>query len=295
MAEREQEPQWWEDGREWTSEQSEQHTWWDSKSWGSWEWDQRWTSTWSWEGEEKDAEDVQVPKPSTDSIVTSSSCASPTSQKLIFVLGMPKTGTTSLHEAFVRAGLNSVHWALDQGKNLSKDKQLRLWGAGSECRLVGRLIDQAVSEGKEPLAYLPQVEALAEMNGMFWKDKAQTTVQAYFPQMDHLERLLEAYPNAYFILNVRNLDDWVKSVDQHNDLRKRFVCADLPGLPAQKGATDKELVEWVEAHQKRVLALLPSLNANLLHFDIDLHGSRELSQFLQCPITWPHCNRTARR
>ncbi|CAE7901116.1 unnamed protein product [Symbiodinium microadriaticum] len=285
MAEREQ-----EDGREWTSE-SWERTWWDSKSWG-WEWDQRWSErTWSWR-EETEADDAQVPKLSPSSIISS---ASSTSQKLIFVLGMPKAGTTSLHEAFLRAGLSSVHWALDQGKNLSKDKQLRLWGDGSESRLVGRLIEQAVSEGKEPLAYLPQVEALAEMNGMFWKDKAKTTVQAYFPQMEHLERLLEAYPNAYFILNVRNLDDWVRSVNQHNDLRKRFVCADLPGLPPQKGAKDEELVEWVKAHQKRVLTLLPSRKANLLHFNIDLHGSDELSQFLQCPITWPHCNRTARR
>ena len=102
------------------------------------------------------------------------------------MLGMPKTGTSSLHEAFKLAGLRSalclrafgfgvvvpwstcwfssphsaqpqVHWALDAGVDLRKDTQLRLWGKDSERRLVGRLIQQAISEGKEPLAHLPQV------------------------------------------------------------------------------------------------------------------------------------------
>ena len=52
---------------------------------------------------------------------------------------------------------SKVHWALDAGRNLQKDTQLQLWGKDSEQRLVGRLIERAISEGKEPLAYLPEV------------------------------------------------------------------------------------------------------------------------------------------
>ena len=38
---------------------------------------------------------------------------------------MPKCGTTSLHNAFLSAGLISVHWALDVGKDSGADKRLR--------------------------------------------------------------------------------------------------------------------------------------------------------------------------
>ena len=219
----------------------------------------------------------------------------PASRKLVLVLGMPKTGTTSLHEAFKSAGLNSVHWALDAGLNLQKDLHLRLWGKDSERRLVGRLIEQAVKERKEPLAYLPQVDAVAEMNGMFWEDEHQTTVQAYFPQMVHLEALVEAYPHAYFILNVRDLAAWVASVNDHNDLRKRFECADLPGLPAGVGTKDEELKAWVAAHHERVLTLLSRRNVKLLHFNIDIHGSKELSDFLGYSVKWSICNETKKK
>ena len=216
----------------------------------------------------------------------------PATRKLVVALGMPNTGTTSLHEAFMSAGLYSVRWALDAGLDSKKDRQLRLWGKNSEHRLVGRLIEQAVSERKEPLAYLPYVDALAEMSGMFWEDEHQTTVQAYFPQMVHLEALVEAYPHAYFILNVMDLAAWVESVNGHNDLRKRFECADLPGLPAGVGTKDEELTAWVAAHHERVLTLLPRRNVKLLHFNIDIHGSQELSDFLGCSVKWSRFNET---
>ena len=53
--------------------------------------------------------------------------------------------------------------------------------------------------------WLAKVNALAEMNGMFWANREKTAVHAYFPQMVYLEELVSAYPHAHFILNVRDL------------------------------------------------------------------------------------------
>lgn len=75
----------------------------------------------------------------------------------VVVLGMPKCGTSSLHESFLRAGLRSVHWALDAGKNLQKDKQLRLRGEDAETRLVGCLVSQAMLRGLPPFELLGEV------------------------------------------------------------------------------------------------------------------------------------------
>ncbi|CAJ1415591.1 unnamed protein product [Effrenium voratum] len=121
----------------------------------------------------------------------------------VVVLGLPKCGTTSLNDAFVAAGLRSVHWALDVGKNSKNDKQLREWGTGSEERLVGRLIQSAVMQNKPPFSLLPQVDAFAEINGLYWADRKKESVRAFFPQVQYLQHLLQAYPDAHFILNVR--------------------------------------------------------------------------------------------
>lgn len=70
--------------------------------------------------------------------------------------------------------------------------------------------------------------------------------------MEHLQTICDAYPEAHFSLNICKLQDWVKSVNSHNDMRQRFIEADLPGLPKGVGARDEELVEWVSRHHERV-------------------------------------------
>eukprot|EP00434_Breviolum_minutum_P045541 symbB.v1.2.040855.t1/scaffold7597.1/size11358/2 len=206
----------------------------------------------------------------------------------VVVLGMPKCGTTSLHESFLKAGFRSVHWAMDAGKSSKEDTRLRLYGEGADERLIGQMIAKAVRQGLPPFAFLPsEVNAFAEMNGCYWTSKRKDAVQAYFPQMQHLRELRDAYPDAYFILNTRKPEDWVKSVDKHNDMRLRFIQADLPGLPKGCGERDEDLLEWVTQHHKRVMDELRQ--HNLLCFNIDLHGAEELSTFLGRRMEWPHC------
>jgi len=216
-----------------------------------------------------------------------------TKRPLVLVLGLPKCGTTSLHEAFRSVGYESVHWALNAGKDVSADKQLRLWGVDADRRLIARLMHRAASQGLPPLALLPPgVDAVAEMNGLFWADKHAWVAEGHFPQMSLLEQLVLHYPDARFILNIREHRRWVKSVDQHNDLRRRLVCADLPGLPRGVGKLDDELIAWVDAHHRRVQALLSHHGARLLVFDIERHGEPELSAFLGAAVTWACHNAT---
>ena len=113
----------------------------------------------------------------------------------VLVLGMPKCGTTSLHEAFRSAGFSSVHWALDVGQDSRADKQLRLWGVGAERRMIAKLMLHASEDGLPPLAYLPpDVDAVAEMNGLFWLDKQGGEAFGFFPQMSLLDQLVDHYP-----------------------------------------------------------------------------------------------------
>jgi len=213
------------------------------------------------------------------------------SPKRVLVLGLPKCGTTSLHEAFKSIGLTSVHWALRAGEDLSADKQLRLHGVGADERLIARLMQRAAAENKAPLAHLPPtVNAVAEMNGLYWTDGG---AEGFFPQMSLLEELVRWYPDAHYILNVRPIRNWIASVNSHNDMRQRLASAELPGLPRGAGYDDGELRDWVGRHHDRVQQVLSKKRARLLVFDIEQHGERELSTFLGRRVTWKKCNASA--
>eukprot|EP00429_Kryptoperidinium_foliaceum_P083172 CAMPEP_0176213454 /NCGR_PEP_ID=MMETSP0121_2-20121125/15667_1 /TAXON_ID=160619 /ORGANISM="Kryptoperidinium foliaceum, Strain CCMP 1326" /LENGTH=279 /DNA_ID=CAMNT_0017552517 /DNA_START=36 /DNA_END=873 /DNA_ORIENTATION=- len=203
---------------------------------------------------------------------------------------MPKCGTTSLHEAFLSAGFGSVHWALGAGKDLTADKALRTSGLDASTRLVAELLRRATVDGRPPLAYLPEgVDAVAEMNGLYWEGSC---VRAFFPQMSLLDAFVDHYPHAHFILNVRDTTEWVRSVGEHNDLRKRLIAANLPGLPPGAGGRDEELVAWVEGHHRRVRETLRARGAKLLVFDIDRDSGAELEQFLGVRVAWGQHNKT---
>src|SRR4051794_21472602 len=62
----------------------------------------------------------------------------------IFVIGFPKSGTTSIHEALEKAGLRSAHWTVESGE------------------YCGELIYRAHGEGKNPLAYLMDYDAITQ-------------------------------------------------------------------------------------------------------------------------------------
>lgn len=212
----------------------------------------------------------------------------------MLVLGLPKCGTTSLHHAFQSAGFNSVHWAVGQYANLTKDKELRLLGTDGQERLVCRLINEAVRMGEMPLARLPPgTNAVAEMNGVWWT-KLNKEAVGIFPQMSMLDLLMDSYPDAYYILNVRKEEDWVRSVDNHNDLRKRLVCADLPNLPRGVGATDEELISWAKDHHRRVRVKIQARGFKFLHFHLDHMGEEDLNRFLGRRVTWGRYNATDR-
>ena len=82
-----------------------------------------------------------------------------------------------------------------------------------------------------------------------------------FPQITHLEEIHAAYPNATFILNLRPVDNWIKSISKWSGdkrrtkggyLRQALTQCDLPGFPSGVGKTDEELVTFYQDHSRRI-------------------------------------------
>ena len=204
------------------------------------------------------------------------------SRKYVVALGMPRCGTGYLHAEFELAGFKSVRWALGPGRGSIADVALRERGLNASRRLVACHVQRAVAAGRLPLDELPNdVEAVAEMSALYWQDKQRGLVTSFIPQMQHLDLLLDSYPDAHFILNVCNHKTWIKWINCHNDMRQRIVEAELPGLPKGCGAFDADLEKWVADHHRKVVEAALARGVSFLRLDFDRNDWQvQLQQFL---------------
>merc|ERR1712129_304797 len=82
----------------------------------------------------------------------------------------------------------------------------------------------------------------------------------YFPQIVALEEIHNAYQNATFILNLRNVSSWVRSVTNFNPkwrgilpkYRKFTLCFDEKNSITERNATNTQLAGFYEAHIHRI-------------------------------------------
>ena len=95
---------------------------------------------------------------------------------IIFGLGLPKTGTVSLHSAVRRLGWDSLH-----------------------------SVETLSLPGKNNPDFWPFPEWIEKGRNAFWD----------FPVMRFCARLLKEYPDAKYIVSRREVMDWIKSRDWH--------------------------------------------------------------------------------
>ncbi len=91
----------------------------------------------------------------------------------IFGIGMQRTGTTSLHEAFRTLGYDAAHWKSAEWAQMIW-REINRWGRSRTLEQEYALCDNPI-----PILY---------------------------------KELDKAYPGSKFVLTVRNEDDWIKSV-----------------------------------------------------------------------------------
>jgi len=130
-----------------------------------------------------------------------------------FVIGFPKSGTTTLHHALLESGLRSAHWKVKHG-------------------YCGELIYHAFAAGRPPFANLAQYDVIAQADVCLPRE-----AKNYWPNLDFsvLHAIREHYPECIFILNYRDSAATARSIVKWYDLQARIVASDIPGLPAGFG------------------------------------------------------------
>lgn len=181
----------------------------------------------------------------------------------VFVIGMCKEGTTTLHYALQSAGFNSCHWQCKDG------------------RYVGEQMCRAKRENKPLLTYLPEFTAFAQMDVCLPKKQLMVV-----PNVTDFEKLDRQYPGSLFILNVRPEANWLRSVRKWGDLEKRL----------QMVSRTLDILEWRRQHHEHVRNYFKG-RKDLLILNIESPTAKaELQSFLGRPVrNWSKHNSTVHR
>jgi hypothetical protein len=178
----------------------------------------------------------------------------------IFCLGLAKTGTTSLHRAFLALGLKSIHHGPPDSKTIAELK-----------RGHDRLIEQMrqCKQQQEPLLkYIDEYDAYCDIGGIVYD----------------FELLDRQYPNSKFIYTDRQMDDWLDSMVRHVRRNVENVGKNL----YQTNFVEIEEERWRSnkiAHLERVKAYFQDRPTDFLLMNIiEGDGYNKLCPFLGLEI-----------
>jgi hypothetical protein len=177
----------------------------------------------------------------------------------IIQIGFNRCGTSSLNYFFMQHGFKCIHW--DDGNIARTIKR--------NCYL-----NKPVLEGYEDYNFISDMELVNDTEGII------------LAHMDYFKEIESQYPEAKFILNTRNMHDWISSrakhsgTGHHNYLERYMRIWDMTA----EQVTNRWMRDWY-AHHAAVLSYFQGKMNKLLIFDIDRPDYENLSNFSGLPIT----------
>ena len=207
-------------------------------------------------------------------IFTARSLKSPIIDNFIINLGLPKSGTTSFHDGVMRLGVKSLHQELLKlntkrkfcGDNIFPIKSTIVGGnttvalkwqkiKNSKSCTIGMLIQNYLTLNERPFDRFiaDGYRSFAQLDVCFMGNKI-----CIIPQLDALENIVNAYPNAYYVhtkrssaeRHVASIDAWFNMLDRFNTggLLKRFK-----GQSPNNTKQENGIIMINEIHQQTLL------------------------------------------
>lgn len=178
---------------------------------------------------------------------------------------------------FQKVGIPSCHHDIRQGK---------------DTVYVGCTIEENSKNGKPLLGgVLESYQAFLEINCHLYN---------VWPQITMIEELTQQYPDAYYILNTRNVHDHAVSMWNWYHMKRILDFYDVPNLIKQspeQGLKVSDLENWIGNHNERMrdfFAKRPHLK--MIDIEIGLPDTAlRLGAFFGLKnLKFPHENRTTR-
>jgi Sulfotransferase domain len=164
----------------------------------------------------------------------------------IFIIGFNKTGTRTLHHYFKNNNIPSIHW--DQG-------------------ILAIKMDQNFKSKQKLLK--------GYNNYIVYSDMEHSKKQIY-AHVKYYKQLDKQYPGSKFILNIRNVDNWINSRNNH----KTYTADICKILNLTKAELNQKWKQDYHDHISDVIDYFSNKQHKLLVFDIEKDSIKQLNDFL---------------
>ncbi|MDI5987288.1 tetratricopeptide repeat protein [Halomonas sp. M4R5S39] len=184
-------------------------------------------------------------------------------KRKVFVVGFPKSGTSTIQKALEKTGYSSAHWKVEEG-------------------YVGELMYRGLEDHDDPWYYLARYEAVTQAD-VCLPDQGVDC----WPNLDFhvIKKIKEKHPDCLFVLNWREPKDTVSSITRWRDLQSRILKSEAPRLPKGVGG-DSEILYWIEEHIGRVREFFKD-DPNFVEIDIsDADAPDVLGDKLGLKLGW---------
>jgi hypothetical protein len=181
--------------------------------------------------------------------------------KKIFIIGFNRCGTRTLHYFFKDNNLKSIHWdnnnLVDVFENNIK--------SGNKLLENGKTINKKVNSD----CNYSEAIVFSDMTKHIINKDAK----------DYYKRLDSDYPNSKFILNIRDVDKWIKSRKKHSNGRLLYEQMNFHNC-------DKKQIEiiWKNMYEKHILDVkdyFENRNSDLCIYDIENDTIDKIIEFLK--------------
>jgi len=170
--------------------------------------------------------------------------------KKVFVVGLPKAGTSSI-QSYFECGGNPSRWLhvtlllVSHCSPLCDDLtgvKASHWKCGDQ--FCADCIKNNVDANRDPLKGCGEFQVFTQMDRESPPAKPGDGGLCYFPQIEALEALHEYHPDAVLVLNIRPAKHWLESISNWGDLKTRLTRCDVSTKPA---GTPPD-ADWYHAH-----------------------------------------------
>lgn len=180
----------------------------------------------------------------------------------VFQIGFNKCATTALYRLFSLSGVRALH-----GSG-------RYWRLNNHPAVVDRNVQLAIHRNME--AGRPALDTFEDFDAFF--DMEFTLHGWNIENFRQYQTLAQDYPDAKFVLNIRDKEAWLNSRARHSDGLYLARAMERTGL-SRKGVLDY----WADDHDRHhemVQDYFRAAPERLLVFDIDNTPVRKLKRFI---------------
>ena len=187
------------------------------------------------------------------------------SDKKIFVIGFNKCGTRSFTELFERSGIGCVHW----DDNLLADYILKDIKESGTINLE---------------KYYPESNAFTDI---IYVNKSCSDGNILIVEIfEIIDDIIRSYPDAYYIVNTRNVEDWLISRSKHQrgdfaSIYKQFLFKKYNIEYTDYMLTEYWRYIWYEYHYRLLQKFRNCNSIKYLFYDIEKSSITDLVKFLE--------------